>query len=167
MALSLNVRPVRAEDAEALTSLLRALEDLTQIAAEAEGDTRARVQEHLRVITGSDRHTLLVAEDARGALLGYVSVHWQPTLLRRGGEGYVSELFVHPGGRGGGIGTELLARVYDEARARGCARLQLENMRHKPSYQRGYYAKRGWQERPLAANFVYDLTRDLAQGQDA
>jgi hypothetical protein len=44
-----------------------------------------------------------------------------------------------------------------EARQRGCFRLSLINMRRRESYQRRYYEKAGWEERPEAANFVYFL----------
>ena len=72
----------------------------------------------------------------------------------RGPEGYVSELFVRDGARGQGAGRELLRTVETEAKARGCQRLSLINLRRRESYQRQFYIKAGWQERAEAANFI-------------
>jgi len=54
-------------------------------------------------------------------------------------------------------GNSLLNRVVEEAWARGCYRLMLINIRTRESYQRDFYKKLGWEERPDAANFVYML----------
>jgi GNAT superfamily N-acetyltransferase len=148
------IRPVRAEDAEALAALVRALGEFGSVTREVSEVTETRVKDHLGVITTSDRHTLLVAEGA-GQLVGYCSVHWLPMMSQL--EGFVSELFVGAAQRGAGIGTRLIEEIKKEARARGCRRLHLENFRSKASYERGYYAKHGWQERPAAASFILDL----------
>ena len=57
------IRPVRAPDAEALTELVRGLGEFSSVTREAPEVTATRVAEHLGVITSSDRHTLLVAEE--------------------------------------------------------------------------------------------------------
>ncbi len=150
------IRAVCQTDAEGLTKLLHAIEGLTQIGKESFEATLARVKRHLERIVSGDEHTLLVAEE-NGQLNGYIHVHWQPMLLLADGEGYISELFVHPEFRSKGIGTRLTDKIIEEGRARGCARLCLLNMRNKPSYERSYYTKNGWAERPNAANFIYDL----------
>jgi GNAT superfamily N-acetyltransferase len=78
-------------------------------------------------------------------------------LLLSGPEGYVSELFVAEGARGRGVGTRLIEAVEALARERGCSRLLLLNVRERESYERGFYAARGWQERPGVANFIKPL----------
>jgi GNAT superfamily N-acetyltransferase len=75
-----------------------------------------------------------------------------------GPEGYVSELFVRESARGQGVGGQLLDAIETEARARGCTRLSLINLRHRESYRRQFYVKAGWQERGAAANFIYALS---------
>jgi hypothetical protein len=52
---------------------------------------------------------------------------------------------------------DLLEAIRVEALARGCSPLSLINLRHRESYERGFYARRGWQERSEAASFVYLL----------
>jgi ribosomal protein S18 acetylase RimI-like enzyme len=154
------IRASTCDDAQALTELLHAIEDLSQMAKESFEATLARVQKHLERIVRSNEHTLLVAEE-NNKIVGYVNAHWQPTMLRADGEGYISELFIHPDFRSRNLGTLLTEKVIEEGKARGCARLSLLNMRHKPSYGRGYDTKRGWQERPNAANFIYDLKGNM------
>ena len=154
------IRPCREEDAEGLTSLLHGLEHLSTIASESFETTFERVKKQLALVTKSTEHTLLVS--TRGEqLVAYISAHWHPTLLHADGEGFISELFVHPEERSRGLGTTLLNCIIQEGKVRGCARLSLLNMRNKTSYERSYYAKRGWQERPNAVNFIYDLKSEM------
>ena len=148
------IRAVNLEDAVALTDLVRALGQFSSVTQESPAVTLERVERHLAVITSSERHTLLVAAE-KGELIGYCSAHWIPMMLQL--SGFVSELFVRPSRRGEGIGTRLLGHIENEARARGASRLHLENFRTKASYERGYYAKHGFSERPAAASFILDL----------
>jgi ribosomal protein S18 acetylase RimI-like enzyme len=150
------IRAVQQNDAEGLTRLLRAVEDLTQIGKESFEVTLVRVQKHLERIIPNTEHTLLVTEE-ENKIVGYINVHWHPMMVTADGEGYVSELFIHPEFRSRGIGTLLTDKIIEEGRARGCARLCLLNMRNKPSYKRNYYTRHGWAERPNAVNFLYDL----------
>lgn len=116
-----------------------------------------RVGKHLDSCLADDSHTVLVAVTAPDRIVGYAAVHWLPYLFMPGPEGFVSELFVDDAARGQGIGTKLLESVKQEAQTRGCTRLSLINIRDRESYQRGFYAKLGWQERSDAANFIYRL----------
>lgn len=150
----LSIREVQPGDAAALAALVRDLGDFSSVTREAPEVTESRVAEHLGVVTSSDRHTLLVAVEG-GELVGYCSAHWIPMMPRL--SGYISELFVSASQRGGGVGTRLLESVEEEARKRGAGRLHLENFRTKASYERRFYAKRGWQERDAAASFVKEL----------
>jgi ribosomal protein S18 acetylase RimI-like enzyme len=153
------IRTCTPNDAKGLTELLHATEDLSQITKESFEATLDRVQKHLERIVSSTEHTLLVAEESK--IAGYINVHWHPMMVTADGEGYVSELFIHPEFRSKGIGTALTIKIVEEGRARGCARLCLLNMRNKPSYERSYYTKHGWTERPNAANFIYDLKENV------
>ena len=148
------IRAVNLEDVGALTDLVRALGQFSSVTKESPATTLERVERHLDIITSSNSHTLLVAAE-KGELIGYCSTHWQP--MMSGLSGFVSELFVEASCRGEGVGTRLLEHIKTEARAQGAGRLHLENFRTKESYERGYYAKHGWQERPAAASFILDL----------
>jgi GNAT superfamily N-acetyltransferase len=151
------VRKARLGDARGIAAILRGLEWITRFDAEPIEATAQRVAHHLELCHADDSHTVYVAESEDGEIAGYAAVHWLPYLLLLGPEGYVSELFIREADRGQGIGTRLLETVKKEAEAHGCARLMLLNMHERESYRRGFYKKRGWEERPDAANFVYPL----------
>ena len=158
--MGVRVRKAVPADAGAITDILRELGAqgwFPHLAQEPREVTVARTAGHLERCAGSGDHSTWVAESA-GQVVGYVAVHWVPYFLLPGPEGYVSELFIREHARGQGIGTELLEVVKREARSRGCSRLLLENRRDRESYQRGFYRKRGWEERTRMAGFVYWLT---------
>jgi GNAT superfamily N-acetyltransferase len=152
------IRRVVHEDALALTELLF---DIGWFAALNDRPTEAaKTQVELRIeqCLADNSHSIYVAEFSAGQIVGYSSVHWLPYLFMTGPEGYVSELFVRSRARDQGIGKELLQAVEAEARARGCSRLSLINLRTRESYLRRFYIKAGWEERADAANFLYRIT---------
>ena len=138
-------------------NLLRSLGLFAHINEETPQTTQEHVSRHLSLCTADDSHLILVAQTASGEIAGYCAVHWLPYLILAGPEGYVSELFIRDEFRGQGIGSLLLKSVKTEAQQRGCSRLMLLNMRKRESYQRHFYSKQGWEERPDAANFVLPL----------
>jgi GNAT superfamily N-acetyltransferase len=155
----MQIRKATAWDAPIIAELLRSLELFAHIAAEEAQVTQERVARHLALCQADGTcHSVFVAQNSEGDIVGYGAVHWLPYLILTGPEGYVSELFVRDSYRGQGVGRQLLDVIKAEARERGCARLMLLNMRKRESYQRGFYRKQGWEERPDAANFVYLLS---------
>ena len=102
-----------------------------------------------------DQSTLFLALE-NGKVLGYSAMHCVPFMILNGSglEVYISELFVHPDCRGQGIGDKLLAQMETEAREKGAYRLLLNNFTDHESYKRQFYAKRGWEPRQGAVNFV-------------
>jgi GNAT superfamily N-acetyltransferase len=154
---SWNIRPAASADVPAIAAMLRGLGWFAHVNDEPPAKTETRVAEHLRCCLADESHSVLVAEGAKGAVLGYVAVHWLPYLMLAGPEGYVSELFVAESARGAGLGTKLLEAVKDLAIGRGCSRLMLVNRKTRESYKRGFYRKLGWEERQEFANFVLSL----------
>jgi len=137
--------------------MLRGLRLFEQVSGETPRGTQARVDQCLQLYDSDNCHSLYVAQSTMGEVVGYSAVHWLYYLFLTGPEGHVSELLVCLDDRGQGIGSRLLEAIKAEALARGCSRLTLVNLKHRESYQRGFYAKRGWQERSEAASFVYLL----------
>ena len=148
------IRPAAPDDAPQLAALVRALERFDHLREEPLPEAIARIQ---AALAGGDERSIHVATSEAGGLVGYVAVHWLPYLILRGPEGFVSELFIAPAARGRGIGSRLLATAVAQARARGRSRLGLLNNRRRESYERGFYAQHGWQERGDMANFVLYL----------
>ncbi|MCB9418283.1 MAG: GNAT family N-acetyltransferase [Ardenticatenaceae bacterium] len=150
----MKIRQAVKKDGAEIGQLLREMGWFSGLAAETPAQTEARIARLLADVSVVESHSVYVAEEA-GRVVGYTAVHWLPYLFMTGPEGFVSELFVRETVRGQGVGRQLLAAVETEARQRGCTRLSLLNGRHRESYQRQFYEKMGWEERPFMANFVY------------
>jgi GNAT superfamily N-acetyltransferase len=153
--MAIQIRNARPQDAPQLALLLKEIGWFELFKDEPSKTARQRVKTHIEQCLADQSHSIFVAESSDGSIVGYGSAHWLPYLSLRGPEGFVSELFVRESARGQGVGTRLLRSIESEARARGCARLSLINLRNRASYQRQFYAKSGWQERSEAANFIY------------
>ncbi len=156
--MNIRVRNAEAGDAPGIAFIVR----------EAfPGAGEEQVARHLSTCLEEANHLVLVAVTGDIEIAGYVSVHWLPYLFLPGLEGFVSELFVREAARGQGAGRMLLAAVKKEATRRGCTRLSLLNMRDRPSYQRRFYSKDGWTERPEAANFILRIPESPRAGEGA
>jgi len=151
------IRKANVDDACELALLLREIGWFESFNTGSIEPLIQRVSARLEQCLADDSHLILVAADADRRIAAYGSVHWLPYLFMSGPEGYVSELFVREAARGRGIGRELLATIETAARARGCQRLCLTNLRDRESYERQFYSKAGWRERKEAANFIYPL----------
>ena len=152
---SIKIRQAIKGDAAAIAQILHEMGWFSNLASESSAQTVARIERFLPDGPAAAHHSVYVAESDEVEVVGYTAVHWLPYFFMTGPEGHVSELFVSAASRGQGIGGQLLAAVQAEAQARGCARLSLLNGRHRESFQRQFYEKMGWEERPLMANFVY------------
>ncbi len=152
-----HIRRAITSDADRITDLLIGLKHFRRLEGKPREAVLKQVTAHLDLCLADDSHGVYVAEDDQGEIVAYAAVHWLPYLFLPGPEGYVSELFVDGAARGQGIGARLLEIIAEEARVRGCSRLSLINMRDRESYQRGFYARHGWEERPDAANFVLEI----------
>ena len=156
-ATKVTIRPALPDDAPFIARILRSLGWFDCARKETQEQTQARVRRHIGLCNADNSHSVYVAENAAGAVVGYVSVHWLPYLFLPGPEGYLSELFVDEQYRGRGIGKVLLKSVIQEAKRRSCARLILITSRERESYRREFYAKAGWVERERMANFIINL----------
>lgn len=155
----ISIRPATAGDVGAISTILRELGWFNHVNKESLADTKARIAQHLELCNSDESHTVFVAENQNGEVIGYIAVHWLPYLMLAGSEGYISELFVHESDRGKGVGRKLLEEVNEQAIKRGCTRLMLVNGRNRESYKRGFYQKLGWKERQEVTNFVLLLPR--------
>jgi len=155
--MDIQIRKAEVSDVPGITSVLRSLGFFAHINAETPQATQERVLKHLALCLSDDSHLVLVAQTPEGEIAGYGAVHWLAYLILAGPEGYVSELFIKEEFRGQAIGGRLLEAIKAEAQKRGCCRLMLLNMRKRDSYQRQFYPKHGWEERPDAANFIFPL----------
>jgi GNAT superfamily N-acetyltransferase len=154
------IRPARFPDAPALADLLREVGWFEMINAQTPTATTRQIESQLAECLADESHSVYIGVDESGQVTGYISVHWLSYLFMPGPEGFISELFLRPAARGQGLGAALLETVKTEALERGAYRLSLLNGKHRESYERGFYQKQGWQERPNMANFTYLLPED-------
>ena len=124
--------------------------DLTAIVAlyadDQLGSTRERPGEPLaeeylgafRAVTDDPRTRLVVAE-VDGEVVGTLQLTHLPHLVRRGGErAQIEAVRVASSHRGSGLGRELMTWAVDQARARGCALVQLTTDAARPDAHRFY-----------------------------
>jgi GNAT superfamily N-acetyltransferase len=156
--MRIQIRKLSAQDAPQIAKLLKEIGGFETFKSESIEAASRQVRFHIEQCLADNSHSAFVAETSNSQIVGYGSVHWLPYLFLQGPEGYVSELFVRESARGQGIGRELLKTIETEAKARGCVRLSLINLRNRESYMRQFYVKAGWEERPEAANFIYRIT---------
>ncbi len=156
----ITARRAKQEDVPVIADIIRKLGWFPHAEKESEIATRRRVLVHLELADSDESHTVLVAEDDDGQAVGYVSVHWLPYLVLSGPEGYISELFVREDARGRGVGSTLMEDVKELAVTKGCSRLMTLNNRTRPSYERDFYARLGFEEREEMANLVLQFEEE-------
>ncbi len=152
----LKVRKAIGEDASFIAEILREIgwsERRNSIPLEEVTNPIKSLIEHS--IKDPEGHTIHVAVDEEDKVIGFTTVHWVPFVMLGGIEGYVTDLFVSPSASGMGAGNLLIDAVKEEGKSRDAYRLMVTNGKEKPSYERGFYNKAGWTERPKVANFVY------------
>lgn len=151
------IREAHHDDAPTLVAMMHTNGWFTRMQSETPEATLLYLARQLDQCIEGTSHSIYVAHDSDGTLVGYVAVHWLPCLFLPGPEGFISELFVDAPSRGQSLGRRLLEVVEKEARARGCSRMQLINFRSRESYIRGFYSQLGWSEREDAASFTLTL----------
>ncbi len=156
--MDIHIRTATKTDAAGIAAIIREMGWFASVNAESPEETTARIAATLEKAETSSHYVAYVAETAE-EMVGFAALHVLPYLIHTGNEGYLSELFIRESARGQGVGTALLRTVQDEARRRGCFRLRLINVKTRDSYQRGFYAKNGWEEWPDAATFVYRIEK--------
>ncbi len=131
------IRTARADDAPALVDLLRQL---------GYPETAPFIARRIAELTQHPDAALLVAEIG-AVVVGFISLHFVPQLARAGDFCRVSYLCVDERARGIGIGVALEARAVEEARRRGCARVELHSHQRRTDAHR-FYARMGYEESP-------------------
>jgi len=158
--MTFTIRNAKFSDCASLADLLCEVGWFEFIKNKPPEEASTHIAAHLAECLADESHSVYVGVDETGSVAGYVSVHWLAYLFLPGLEGYISELFLRPSARGQGLGAELLETVKAEAQEHGVYRLSLLNNRSRESYERGFYQKHGWEERPIMSNFIYLMPND-------
>ena len=158
--MNFTIRSAQFIDCAALADLLREVGWFEFINGKSVAEATVHVEGHLAECLADESHSVYVSVDENARVVGYISVHWLAYLFMPGPEGFISELFVRPTARAEGVGAALLKTVQEDALERGCHRLSLLNGKQRESYERKFYEKHGWEERPGMSNFVYRFPID-------
>ena len=153
MDSSILIRPAQEEDALGIAEVLHAQQTFASSLMPNPEETAARTAKRLEAMD-ADHETVYVAA-LGNQLIAYGAVRWLHSFILPGPDAYLSELFVLPEHRSQHIGSQLLAKLHEEAKERGSTRLWCINLRTRESYQRGYYKKCGWEEKDIAVFFNY------------
>jgi GNAT superfamily N-acetyltransferase len=130
-------RPARRADVPAIVALL---------ADDPIGARRETVAEEVDAaywrafdaIDADPRNTLVVA-DLSGVVVATMQLTFVPSLTRRGGErAEIEGVRVAASQRGAGLGRRMIVWAVDEARARGCALVQLTTDKRRVDAHRFY-----------------------------
>jgi len=131
------IRTACPADAPALVGLLAQL---------GYPDTAGFVDRRVRELLAHPDALLLVAE-TDGAVQGFLSLHFIPQLALAGDFCRLSYLCVSEGARSLGIGAALEHRAVEEARRRGCDRIELHSHQRRAHAHR-FYFREGYEESP-------------------
>lgn len=129
------IREARAEDLEALLQMLN--EDAIREVTESLGDL-APYARALDEILAADHSTVLVGE-LHGRPVATAQVTWQRRLMYHAGlVCQIESVRVVSRLRGQGLGRQLMEWIVDDARARGCARVELTSNALRSDARRFY-----------------------------
>src|SRR4051794_15825874 len=134
------VRRATRADVPAIVELIAA----DQIGATRDGGDLAPYERAFADIDADDAQLLVTVTDVQDAVVGTLQLTFIPGLARRGGvRAQVEGVRVREDLRGRGLGHALFAWAIEEARARGCALVQLTTDKRREDAHR-FYARRGF-----------------------
>ena len=148
----MRVRTVAEEDLADLLPLMRSYCDFYAVDP-ADDDLLAMSR---ALIADPEREGVqLIARDDDGRAHGFATVFWSWSTLSAARLGVMNDLFVHPDGRGQGVGEALIEACADRARERGAASLgwqtAKDNRRAQAVYERVGAKRSEWVDYSLDA----------------
>ena len=139
MALEYAIRAATVDDWPAIAGLLVELGRDVSPSAASNPSYVIRFGGHLAL----RESRTLVAEEPGGTLLGFLDMEFRQRLGNPRPQAWVNDLVVTESARRHGVGSALLARAEELARARGCFRMSLETSRWREDTHR-FYERKGW-----------------------
>ncbi len=132
------LRRARREDLSALIDLLAA-DALRANDDSSDPQHRGRYEAAFEAIDRDGAHTLVVVEDAAGAVVGTMQLTLIPGLARGGAARMqVEAVRVADSARGHGLGSAMMHWAIEEARSRGAALVQLTSDTRREDAHRFY-----------------------------
>ena len=136
LAEGVEVRPAREDEAEDLLPLMRAY----CVFYGAEPDDEGLTTLLRSLATKPEQGALFCARDAEGKAIGVATLDWKWSSTRGSQVGYLEDLFVDPGSRGGGVADALIRACAERCREKGVPALlwqtATDNHRAQKVYER-------------------------------
>ena len=126
----MQIRTATSEDSAAIAALLTQLDY---------PGTAPFMPQKIAQLTVHPDARLLVAEDEVGQLLGFIGLHFMVQLALPGDFCRITYFCVSDQARSAGVGRRLEAAAEDEARARGCDRIEVHCHERRTDAHRFYY----------------------------
>jgi ribosomal protein S18 acetylase RimI-like enzyme len=143
-------RPAEARDLEAVAALFDAYRQFYEMPADL-----PLARRYLGERFGRGESVILVAEDEKGALVGFTQLYPAFCSVAADRTFVLYDLFVTPAARGTGAGRALMQAAEAHARAAGAARLELQTAKSNVIGQ-SLYESCGWKRDELF--YVYAKT---------
>ena len=149
--MQVSIRPATVDDVDLVAPLFDAYRQFYRQPADL-----PRARRFLAERLSQRQSTVLVAEATDGEALGFVQLYPCFSSIRAAPVFILSDLFVAPPARGGGVGRRLMEAAARFARAAGAVGLELATARSNAPAQR-LYESLGWQRDQVFYQYGLDL----------
>jgi len=149
------IRDATADDIHYIVEIIAAYK--TELKNKLRDAGIVKIKQLLSRALAQENTLLIVYTDDGEKVSGFLNAHIIDFPLLMGREMYISDMVVSSDARGEKIGTRLIEYIEEYARELGCNRLMLNNAKKSEAYTRGFYPKKGFEERVNFANFIKKL----------
>ncbi|WP_447505621.1 GNAT family N-acetyltransferase [Acinetobacter pittii] len=133
----MNIRSAKSEDTQAICDLLKQM---------GYPQPLALIQEKFEILHNDSNSQILIAEE-RGKIYGFLSLYFIPQIALQGDFAKICYLCVDENMRSKGVGHLLVKEAEQQARSRGCDRMELHSGMQRPLAHR-FYLRQGYVEAP-------------------
>ncbi|MCU4525648.1 GNAT family N-acetyltransferase [Acinetobacter pittii] len=133
----MNIRFAKSEDTQAICDLLKQM---------GYPQPLALIQEKFEILHNDSNPQILIAEE-RGKIYGFLSLYFIPQIALQGDFAKICYLCVDENMRSKGVGHLLVKEAEQQARRRGCDRMELHSGMQRPLAHQ-FYLREGYVEAP-------------------
>lgn len=133
----MNIRSAKSKDTQAICDLLKQM---------GYPQPFALIQEKFEILHNDSNSQILIAEE-RGKIYGFLSLYFIPQIALQGDFAKICYLCVDENMRSKGVGHLLVKEAEQQARRRGCGRMELHSGMQRPLAHQ-FYLREGYVEAP-------------------
>ncbi|WP_081310890.1 GNAT family N-acetyltransferase [Acinetobacter pittii] len=133
----MNIRSAKSKDTQAICDLLKQM---------GYPQPFALIQEKFEILYNDANSQILIAEE-RGKIYGFLSLYFIPQIALQGDFAKICYLCVDENMRSKGVGHLLVKEAEQQARRRGCDRMELHSGMQRPLAHQ-FYLREGYVEAP-------------------